>query len=151
MNASSQNSVSYTILNNGVLHRILIAKVGLDGHDRGARLVARVLRDAGYEVIYTGLRQTAEMVLATAEQEDVDLIGLSVLSGAHLEIVREIVARRAERGLDDVGILIGGVVPPDDIPKLEQLGVTAVIRPGASSTEIVNTVRSALAAESAAL
>lgn len=117
--------------------RVLVAKIGLDGHDRGARLVARLLRDAGYEVIYTGIRQTVEMVVATAEQEDVDLIGLSVLSGAHMPIATDLLDQLNARGLEHIAVVVGGIIPPDDVPRLEELGVKTVIGPGTSTAELL--------------
>lgn len=120
-----------------------MAKIGLDGHDRGARLVVRLLRDAGHEVIYTGLRQTAETVVAAAEQEDVDVIGVSTLSGGHVEITRQLTEQLRARGIDDIGTVIGGVIPAADIPALQEAGVDAVIRPGSSTQEVVDTVEGA--------
>lgn len=120
--------------------RVLVAKIGLDGHDRGARLVARLLMDAGHEVIYTGLRQTPEMVAATAEQEDVAVIGVSVLNGGHLALAKELMKKLRERDLDDVRVVFGGVIPAVDIEDLRAEGVDAVIRPGASTEEILATI-----------
>ncbi|MCD6286905.1 MAG: cobalamin B12-binding domain-containing protein, partial [Anaerolineae bacterium] len=110
--------------------RVLIAKPGLDGHDRGAKVVARALRDAGMEVIYTGLRQTPTMVAEAALQEDVDVVGLSILSGAHMALVPRILAALTERGIGDVPIFLGGIVPKDDIPELLEMGVLQVFGPG---------------------
>jgi methylmalonyl-CoA mutase C-terminal domain/subunit len=124
--------------------RVLIAKPGLDGHDRGAKVVARVLRDAGMEVIYTGLRQTPEMIAESALQEDVDVIGLSILSGAHMDLFPAIVDRLKEKGLKSM-VVAGGTIPEEDIPTLEQLGINAVFGPGTSSTEIIDYIRSAVA------
>lgn len=121
--------------------RILIAKPGLDGHDRGAKVVARALRDAGMEVIYTGLRQTPEMIVEAALQEDVDGVGLSILSGAHMTLVPRIVEELREAGLDDVAIFVGGIIPDEDAPALHQLGISAIFGPGASTNEIVETVQ----------
>ena len=115
--------------------RVLIAKPGMDGHDRGAKVVARALRDAGMEVIYTGLRQTAEMIVNAAVQEDVDAIGLSVLSGAHMHYFREVMALLRERGADDIIVFGGGIIPDQDLPKLEELGVGKVFTPGASTQD----------------
>lgn len=115
--------------------RVLIAKPGMDGHDRGAKVVARALRDAGMEVIYTGLRQTAEMIVNAAVQEDVDAIGLSVLSGAHMHYFREVMALLKERGAEDIIVFGGGIIPDQDLPKLEELGVGRVFTPGASTEE----------------
>ena len=116
--------------------RVLIAKPGLDGHDRGAKVVARALRDAGMEVIYTGLRQTPEMVAEAALQEDVGVVGLSILSGAHLALVPRVVEELQKRGMGDVPLFIGGIVPPDDIPLLKQMGVRGIFGPG-TNTQIV--------------
>ena len=121
--------------------RVLVAKPGLDGHDRGAKVVARALRDAGMEVIYTGLRQTPEMIAEAALQEDVDVVGLSVLSGAHLTLLPKIVARLKENGLDDVLIVIGGIIPEEDIEPLRQIGVRGVFGPGTSTEDIVAFIR----------
>jgi methylmalonyl-CoA mutase C-terminal domain/subunit len=120
--------------------RVLIAKPGLDGHDRGAMIVARALRDAGMEVIYTGLRQTPEMIAESALQEDVDLIGLSILSGAHMALVPRVVDLLKEQGQQDVTILLGGIIPDDDLPALEALGVTAVFGPGTNTQDIIRIV-----------
>lgn len=127
--------------------RILIAKPGLDGHDRGAKVVARALRDAGMEVIYTGLRQTPEMVVESALQEDVDAIGLSILSGAHLPLVERIMALLKQNDMLDVPVFLGGIVPPDDLPSLKEMGVAGVFGPGASMGEIVTFIREVLAAK----
>jgi methylmalonyl-CoA mutase, C-terminal domain len=120
--------------------RVLIAKPGLDGHDRGAKVVARGLRDAGFEVIYTGLHQTPEMVVVAAVQEDVDVVGLSILSGAHTPLVTEIQRVMKARGFDRP-IFVGGIVPPDDAKQLKDQGVAAVFGPGSSLSEIVSAVR----------
>ncbi len=117
--------------------RILIAKPGLDGHDRGAKVVARALRDAGFEVIYTGLRQTPEMIAETALQEDVDVVGLSTLSGAHMTLFPRIMKLLRERGLDDVLVVAGGIIPDEDIPALKGMGIAQVFGPGTSTAEIV--------------
>lgn len=118
--------------------RILIAKPGLDGHDRGAKVIARALRDAGMEVIYTGLRQTPEMVVEAALQEDVDAVGLSILSGAHKALVPRIVALMADNEMADVPIFLGGIIPEDDIAEMQTAGVSAVFGPGSSIDEISN-------------
>lgn len=118
--------------------RVIIAKPGLDGHDRGAKVIARALRDAGMEVIYTGLRQTPEMIAAAALQEDADVIGLSILSGAHNHIAPQLMRLLAERGLDDVLVVIGGIIPDVDIPKLKEIGVKGVFLPGTPMQEIVD-------------
>ncbi len=118
--------------------RILVAKAGLDGHDRGAKIIARALRDAGFEVIYTGLHQTPEMIAEAAVQEDVDAVGLSILSGAHMTLFPAILDALKERGADDVAVFGGGIVPEDDMPGLTQVGVKKVFTPGASTQEIVD-------------
>lgn len=117
--------------------RVLIAKPGLDGHDRGAKVIARALRDAGMEVIYTGLRQTAEMIVNAAVQEDVDAIGLSILSGAHMHYFREVTAGLKERGAEDILLFGGGIVPDQDLPKLKEMGVGAIFTPGANTQDVV--------------
>jgi len=117
--------------------RVLIAKPGLDGHDRGAKVIARALRDAGMEVIYTGLRQTPEMIAEAALQEDVDVVGLSILSGAHLALVPRIREVMDQNGLNDVPLLVGGIIPDDDKPKLEALGVSGIFGPGTNTDAIV--------------
>lgn len=120
--------------------RVLVAKPGLDGHDRGAMVVARALRDAGMEVIYTGLRQTPEMIAEAALQEDVDLIGLSILSGAHMALVPRVLELLEEQGQDDVQVLVGGIIPDEDVEELTRLGVSAIFGPGTPTTEIVSIV-----------
>jgi methylmalonyl-CoA mutase C-terminal domain/subunit len=122
--------------------RVLVAKVGLDGHDRGVKVVSRILRDAGMEVIYTGLRQTPEMVVASAIDEDVDVIGLSMLSGAHLSLAPRVVELLRERGVD-IPLVVGGIIPDQDIPRLLDAGVAAVLHPGASAEAVVAAVRDA--------
>lgn len=121
--------------------RVLIAKPGLDGHDRGAKVVARALRDAGMEVIYTGLRQTPEQIVAAAVQEDVDCVGLSILSGAHMTLFPRVLDLMKEQGLDDVILFGGGIVPDDDIPKLKEIGVAEIFTPGASTQDIIEYIR----------
>jgi len=121
--------------------RVLIAKPGLDGHDRGAKVVARALRDAGMEVIYTGLRQTPEQIVTAALQEDVDVIGLSILSGAHMTLVPRVMQLLREKGLHDVIVFVGGIIPQEDIPKLKALGVAEVFLPGTLLEQIVSMVR----------
>lgn len=128
--------------------RVLIAKPGLDGHDRGAKVVARALRDAGMEVIYTGLRQTPGMITEAALQEDVDVIGLSILSGAHMAIMPRIMALLAENDMSDVAVFIGGIVPNEDIPQLKEMGVLEIFGPGSSTVDIVSTIREAVLGES---
>jgi methylmalonyl-CoA mutase C-terminal domain/subunit len=124
--------------------RVLIAKPGLDGHDRGAKVVARALRDAGMEVIYTGLRQTPEMVAEAALQEDVDVVGLSILSGAHMALVPRILELLKANGQEHVKVFIGGIIPDEDVPKLTELGVTGMYGPGTLTDDIVNDVRQAV-------
>ena len=126
--------------------RVLIAKPGLDGHDRGAKVVARALRDAGMEVIYTGIRQTPEMIAEAALQEDVDAIGLSILSGAHMELFPRVVEQLKARGMDDILLFAGGIIPDEDIPVLQQMGFQAVFRPGASTSQIIDFIRQSVAA-----
>ena len=118
--------------------RVVIAKPGLDGHDRGAKVIARALRDAGMEVIYTGLRQTPEQIVAAALQEDADVIGLSILSGAHMHICPRVMELLEERGLDDVVVLVGGIIPDVDIPKLRAAGVRGIFLPGSPMQEIID-------------
>src|SRR5690242_9145925 len=130
--------------------RVLIAKPGLDGHDRGAKVIARALRDAGMEVIYTGIRQTPEMIAEAALQEDVEAIGLSILSGAHLEIVPRVIAELRARRLDDVLIWVGGIIPAADVEPLRASGVTAVFGPGSTLDATVEFVRGAVAERRAA-
>ncbi len=125
--------------------RVVVAKPGLDGHDRGAKVVARALRDAGMEVVYTGLHQTPEQIVATALQEDADAVGLSVLSGAHMTLFAKVVELLRSKGATDVLVFGGGIIPQEDIPKLTELGVAKVFTPGASTHEIVDWVRHALA------
>jgi methylmalonyl-CoA mutase C-terminal domain/subunit len=120
--------------------RILVAKPGLDGHDRGAKVVARALADAGYEVVYTGLHQTPEMIAAAAVQEAVDAVGLSIMSGAHMTLFPAVIEALKSRGANDVVVFGGGIVPKDDLPKLEQMGVAKIFTPGASTNEIVDWV-----------
>ena len=127
--------------------RVLIAKPGLDGHDRGAKVVARALRDAGMEVVYTGIRQTPEMIVETAVQEDVDVVGLSILSGAHLELFPPIVEGLRQRGMGDVILVAGGIIPEEDREALAALGVTAVFGPGTPMREMVEFIRTAVAAK----
>ena len=117
--------------------RVVIAKPGLDGHDRGAKVIARALRDAGMEVIYTGLRQTPEQIVAAALQEDADVIGLSILSGAHMHICPRVVELLRERGLSDVLVVVGGIIPDVDIPRLREIGITGIFLPGTPMQEII--------------
>lgn len=121
--------------------RVLVAKPGLDGHDRGAKVIARALRDAGMEVIYTGLRQTPEQVVEAAVQEDVDVLGLSMLSGAHNTIVPKIMAGLREQGADDITVVVGGIIPAEDEAKLKEMGVAGVFGPGTSLQTIVSFIR----------
>lgn len=124
--------------------RVVVAKPGLDGHDRGAKIIARALRDAGMEVIYTGLHQTPEQIVETVVQEDADAIGLSILSGAHMTLVPKIVDLLRAQGIDDVVVTVGGTIPADDIPQLKELGVAAVFTPGAPTQEIIDFLVSAV-------
>jgi isobutyryl-CoA mutase small subunit len=121
--------------------RIVIAKPGLDGHDRGAKVIARALRDAGMEVVYTGLHQTPEQIVQTVIQEDADAVGLSVLSGAHMTLFKRVIDLLDERGVEDVTVFGGGIIPDEDIPELDKLGVAKVFTPGATMDEIVDWVR----------
>jgi methylmalonyl-CoA mutase C-terminal domain/subunit len=126
--------------------RILVAKPGLDGHDRGAKIIARALRDGGFEVIYTGLHQTPEMIAEAAVQEDADAVGLSVLSGAHMTLFPEVMRLLKERGAGEIAVFGGGIIPDDDADKLKQLGVRQIFTPGASTEDIVKWVRDNVAA-----
>ncbi|MBE2271925.1 MAG: cobalamin B12-binding domain-containing protein [Anaerolinea sp.] len=127
--------------------RVLIAKPGLDGHDRGAKVIARALRDAGMEVIYTGLRQTPEMIAEAALQEDVDVVGLSILSGAHMALVPRIREVMNANGLDDVALLIGGIIPDEDKTELERMGVQGIFGPGTNTEDIAAFIRTLIAAK----
>ena len=127
--------------------RVLVAKPGLDGHDRGAKVIARALRDAGMEVIYTGLRQTPEMIASAALQEDVDAVGISILSGAHNTLCPRIVNLLRENGMDDTLVLVGGIVPQEDIAKLKAIGVSEIFLPGTSTEDIVTFVRANVRAQ----
>ena len=120
--------------------RVLIAKPGLDGHDRGAKVVARALRDAGMEVIYTGIRQTPEMIAEAALQEDVDAVGLSILSGAHMELFPRVIEQLKARGVDDILLFAGGIIPDEDMPALREMGFQGIFRPGATTPEIIEFV-----------
>src|SRR3954464_9975982 len=124
--------------------RVVVAKPGLDGHDRGAKIIARALRDAGMEVIYTGLHQTPEQIAETVLQEDADAVGLSILSGAHMTLGPRVASLLKEQGADDVVVTVGGTIPADDIPELKELGVAAVFTPGSSTQEIVDFIRSSV-------
>jgi len=126
--------------------RVLVAKPGLDGHDRGAKVVARALRDAGMEVIYTGLRQTPEMIAEAALQEDVDVVGLSVLSGAHMALVPRVLELLKSNGQEKVRVFIGGIIPDEDVPQLKKMGVTGIYGPGAPTGQIIDDVRAAVKA-----
>jgi len=121
--------------------KVLVAKLGLNGHDRGAKVVARALRDSGMEVIYTGVRQTPEQVVETAIQEDVDVIGVSILSGAHLSLMKKLIEILKRRGVEDIPVFLGGTIPLPDIPELEKIGVSKVFLPGTSLNEIIKHVR----------
>jgi methylmalonyl-CoA mutase C-terminal domain/subunit len=125
--------------------RVLIAKPGLDGHDRGAKVVARALRDAGMEVIYTGIRQTPEMIVQAALQEDVDIIGLSCLSGAHLELFAEVMTGLGKKRMDSVIVVAGGIIPEDDIPALEKMGIKAIFGPGTHTSDIAEAIKKMVA------
>jgi len=125
--------------------RVLVAKPGLDGHDRGAKVVARALRDAGMEVIYTGLRQTPEMVAEAALQEDVDVVGLSILSGAHMALVPRVLELLKANGQEGVKVFLGGIIPDEDLPRLKEIGVAGIYGPGASTEDIIRQVREAVA------
>ena len=126
--------------------RVVVAKPGLDGHDRGAKIIARALRDAGMEVIYTGLHQTPEQIVETAIQEDADAVGISILSGAHMTLVPRVVELLHEQDVHDVVVTVGGTIPAEDIPELQRLGVAAVFTPGAPTQAIVDFLQSALGA-----
>lgn len=128
--------------------RVLIAKPGLDGHDRGAKVVARAFRDAGMEVIYTGIRQTPEMIAEAAVQEDVDVVGLSILSGAHLELFPRIIRLLKEKGKGDVLLVAGGIIPEEDIPRLREMGFCGIFGPGTNTQELVKFVRAEMAKRS---
>ena len=132
-------------MNDSRIIRVLVAKPGLDGHDRGAKIIARVLRDAGMEVVYTGIRQTPEMIVEAALQEDVDVIGLSILSGAHLELFPQIFEGMNARGIEDIVVVAGGIIPDKDRAALLDMGVKAVFGPGTPTTDIVEFVRGAVA------
>ena len=127
----------------GARYRVLIGKPGLDGHDRGAKVVARALRDAGMEVVYTGLRQSPEQIVAAAAQEDADIIGLSILSGAHLPICQKILELLKEQRMADVKVVVGGIIPAQDISELKRMGVSEVFLPGASLADVVRSVQGA--------
>lgn len=126
--------------------RVLVAKPGLDGHDRGAKVVARALRDSGMEVIYTGIRQTPEMIVETAVQEDVDVVGLSILSGAHLELLPPVVEGLKKKGLTSTLVIAGGIIPDDDITALQKIGIKAVFGPGTPTSKIADFIKEKLAA-----
>jgi len=130
--------------------RVVVAKPGLDGHDRGAKIIARALRDAGMEVIYTGLHQTPEQIAETVIQEDADAVGLSILSGAHMTLVPKVVELLQAQGVDDVLVTVGGTIPADDIPELKELGVAEVFTPGAGTDDIVEFIRERASARHAA-
>jgi methylmalonyl-CoA mutase C-terminal domain/subunit len=124
--------------------RVVVAKPGLDGHDRGAKIIARALRDAGMEVIYTGLHQTPEQIAETVLQEDADAVGLSILSGAHMTLVPRVVELLKEQGADDVVVTVGGTIPADDIPELKKLGVAEIFTPGSTTQDIIDFIRSSV-------
>jgi methylmalonyl-CoA mutase C-terminal domain/subunit len=124
--------------------RVVVAKPGLDGHDRGAKIIARALRDAGMEVIYTGLHQTPEQIAETVLQEDADAVGLSILSGAHMTLVPRVVDLLKEQGADDVVVTVGGTIPAEDIPELKKLGVAEIFTPGSTTQDIIDFIRGAV-------
>jgi methylmalonyl-CoA mutase C-terminal domain/subunit len=126
--------------------RVVVAKPGLDGHDRGAKVIARALRDAGMEVIYTGLHQTPEQIAETVLQEDADAVGLSILSGAHMTLVPKVVRLLEEQGADDVVVTVGGTIPAEDIPELKKLGVAEIFTPGSSTQDIIDFIQSSVGA-----
>ncbi|MEN4043069.1 MAG: cobalamin B12-binding domain-containing protein [Anaerolineaceae bacterium] len=128
--------------------RVIVAKPGLDGHDRGAKVIAQALRDAGMEVIYTGLRQTPEMIVEAALQEDVDVIGLSILSGAHMALVPRVLELLKANGQDNVCVFVGGIIPSGDIPHLLEMGVSAVYGPGATTSQVIEDIRRVVALQS---
>jgi methylmalonyl-CoA mutase C-terminal domain/subunit len=134
-------TVSEATVNDATKLRLLVGKVGLDGHDRGAKIIARALRDAGFEVIYTGLHQSPQMVVDTAIQEDVDAVSLSILSGAHNYLLPKVIELLKQKGSGDIPVFGGGIIPEDDIPALKEAGVLEVFTPGASTDEIIDWVR----------
>ena len=144
MNWSTRRLPGGRAVTSGII-RVLVAKPGLDGHDRGAKIIARSLRDAGMEVIYTGIRQTPQMIVETALQEDVDVIGVSILSGAHRELFPQIFKGLKENEMGDVVVVAGGIIPEDDRPVLQEMGVTSVFGPGTPTSEIVEAIRGAVA------
>ena len=146
---SAPGFVRYTRRDMAAKHRVIVAKPGLDGHDRGAKVVARALRDAGFEVIYTGLHQTPEQIAETAIQEDADAVGLSCHSGAHMTLFPKVVQQLRERGADDIVVFGGGIIPADDIPTLEAEGIEKVFTPGANTGDIAEWLRERFARSSA--
>ena len=130
--------------------RIIVAKPGLDGHDRGAKIIARALRDAGFEIIYTGLHQTPEMIVAAAIQEDVDAVGLSIMSGAHMTLFPAVVELLREKGAGDIAVFGGGIIPQDDVPRLKEKGVAAVFLPGSTTGAIIDWIRANIRPRAAA-
>ena len=130
--------------------RIIVAKPGLDGHDRGAKIIARALRDAGFEVIYTGLHQTPEMIVAAAVQEDVDAVGLSIMSGAHMTLFPAVIDLLRQKGAGDIAVFGGGIIPQDDVPRLKELGVAEVFLPGSSTQAIIDWIRAHIRPRAAA-
>jgi methylmalonyl-CoA mutase C-terminal domain/subunit len=144
MEGTAETETSGSSQQGGKKIRVVVAKPGLDGHDRGAKIIARALRDAGMEVIYTGLHQTPEQIAETVLQEDADAVGLSILSGAHMTLVPRVVKLLQDQGADDVIVTVGGTIPADDIPELKELGVAEVFTPGSSTQEIVDFIRGAV-------
>ncbi|MBX5469195.1 MAG: cobalamin B12-binding domain-containing protein [Thermoleophilaceae bacterium] len=144
MEASSSTQAPPAGQASGRKIRVVVAKPGLDGHDRGAKIIARALRDAGMEVIYTGLHQTPEQIAETVVQEDADAVGLSILSGAHMTLVPRVIELLREQGAEDVVVTVGGTIPSDDIPELKRLGVAEVFTPGSPTQEIIDFIRGAV-------
>jgi methylmalonyl-CoA mutase, C-terminal domain len=146
MDPTAAGNTSSAATRTGPRIRVLIAKPGLDGHDRGAKVVARALRDGGMEVIYTGLRQTPEQIVAAAAQEDVDAIGLSILSGAHMPICRKVIELLQEKQMGEVRVFVGGIIPAQDIAELKKMGVAEVFLPGASTVDVIRLIEGAIPA-----
>ncbi|MEZ0290828.1 MAG: cobalamin B12-binding domain-containing protein [Sulfolobales archaeon] len=138
---SEETSLSLGLEEFRKIYKVVVAKLGLDGHDRGAKVIARALRDAGFEVVYTGIRQTPEMVVNTAIQEDADVLGISLLSGAHMSLIPLVIRLLRERGAEDIKVIVGGTIPPDDIPRLKELGVAEVFPPDTPLSYIIRRVK----------